>query len=205
MTATTPNDTFAALVSEIPAQAERDELQALRDKAQEVYTARYEAALKARYPRRKKGQELDHETLEAIRESVLEEFPRIPELEKLVARLDDEHQVYLRMAAAEYVFTPDASRPSRGVKVASESSYRSQTQPGFYARGELLPLARSLESKGYKATVMAYGPDQWGLWSNATPLDVRAAELVIDDRFRLSVWKQSGHNPRVYNPWLTWD
>lgn len=206
MLTTDANQLFHEAVGSSPAEGLRDELRALEEQAREDFSRALDEAVKAHFPRRRKAtpKDLPDQVVEAVRAGVMARHPRIPELEAAVEKAEEEHDQWVREVAREYRFTPDPARPLSPVRVAAESRYRSQTQPGLYAEGELLPLRRALEARGY-AVEVAREPGRWVLNSNASVVDVMALEMVMTQEERWGVYRRTVVNPRVYNPWLPWD
>lgn len=173
---------------------------------------RKRAEQKRRQPRaRKNFKPLDEEWLEKLRRELFEKY-NLNELEAKIDQLRSDQHETLTELAPQVVFEPDETA-MHVVKSASAGSYRSQTQPEFYAESSLKPLAAALHNQGIDTHIQRVGSYRIGkipvsgnykLWAACPEWMAHAAEQTVTWEIISAAIGRTA-NPKVLYPMLPYE
>lgn len=175
-------------------------LEAARDVARKDWDARIDAELKHRFPRKRdrKFLNLDAAWVEELRASILAEH-RIEELENEVRLARNERREMLNELAGGVEFVPQGELIR--LQSAWISTYRSQTQPELYARGELEPVRARLDALGFCVEVRPDDYDGFVLWADCPEWMFDAITRALTMEEARDAWHRFGVNVKVYWPY----
>ena len=101
--------------------------------------------------------------------------------------------------------------PEQCVAVSDAYTYRSQTQPDFYAENYFRPLQVKLTELGCTTRVVkeplfpGHEIENYCLYADIPRYMAHAVNMRITDAERCKLWKQVAANPLVYNPFLPYE